>query len=65
MTEVKTPIKCSRAGCVLSATMKIYWRNPKLHGPERLKTWLACDEHMKYLVEYLQDRAFFIGSEKI
>ena len=45
--------------------MKIYWRNPKLHGPERLKTWLACDEHMKYLVEYLQDRAFFIGSEKI
>jgi hypothetical protein len=65
MTEPKSPIKCSRAGCVATATDKIHWRNPKLHGPERIKTWLACDEHLSYLVEYLQDRAFFIGSEKI
>ena len=65
MTELKNPIKCSRAGCLLSATQKIYWRNPKLHGPERKKTWLSCDEHLTYLVEYLRDRAFFIDAEKI
>lgn len=58
-------IKCSRAGCALPASTKIHWRNPKIHTGERFKTWLACEEHLSYLIEYLQDRSFYIGSEKI
>jgi hypothetical protein len=38
------------------------WRNPKIHGPERVKTWLACDEHLAYLVDYLDTRGFFIDA---
>jgi hypothetical protein len=36
----------------------VNWRNPKIHGPERVKVWLACDEHRGYLSEYLATRDF-------
>lgn len=49
---------CSRAGCGESATWRLDWRNPKLHSEERVKTWLACDEHVDYLRDFLAARDF-------
>jgi hypothetical protein len=34
------------------------WNNPKLHPPERRKTWLACDEHRESLGAFLDRRGF-------
>lgn len=34
------------------------WRNPRIHGPERVKVWLACDEHRDYLYDYVAARGF-------
>lgn len=36
----------------------MHWRNPRIHGPERVKVWLACDEHVGYLRDYLASRDF-------
>lgn len=55
--EPTAPI-CSRAGCTADAVWNVNWRNPKIHGPERVKVWLACDEHREYLSEYLSTRDF-------
>ena len=49
---------CSRAGCSQAATFNVNWRNPRIHGPERVKVWLACDEHRDYLHDYLHGRDF-------
>jgi hypothetical protein len=49
---------CSRAGCRRAATTAIQWRNPRIHTGERFKTWLACDEHVEVLREFLAARAF-------
>lgn len=50
--------ECSRAGCRSRAERAILWRNPKIHTPDRRKTWLACDEHLEYLREFLAARSF-------
>lgn len=49
---------CSRAGCRIDATATIVWRNPRLHTGGRTKEWLACDEHLDVLREFLAARAF-------
>lgn len=49
---------CSRAGCRSTATWNVNWRNPRIHGPERVKIWVACDEHADYLQHYLESRDF-------
>lgn len=49
---------CSRAGCRREAGWNVNWRNPRIHGAERVKVWLACDEHREYLAEYLAARDF-------
>jgi len=49
---------CSRAGCSLPAAWNVNWRNPRIHGPERVKIWLACDAHRDYLHDYLEARDF-------
>lgn len=49
---------CSRAGCTNDAVWNVNWRNPKIHGEERVKVWLACDAHREYLSEYLAARDF-------
>lgn len=51
-------VECSRAGCRAEATSAVHWRNPRLHGPERVKTWTACDEHLDHLREFLRARDF-------
>ncbi|GAA2181780.1 hypothetical protein GCM10009847_24780 [Leucobacter tardus] len=49
---------CSRAGCSERAEVALLWRNPKIHSPERQKTWLACTEHRETLVAFLSARDF-------
>jgi hypothetical protein len=36
----------------------LLWNNPKIHTPERRKTWLACDDHKVSLSEFLSARGF-------
>ena len=42
--EGTSPV-CSAKGCRAAATWVLAWNNPKLHTPDRRKTWTACDEH--------------------
>ncbi|MFB2599870.1 hypothetical protein ACEXQE_18955 [Herbiconiux sp. P17] len=50
--------ECSRAQCRAAATWRIDWRNPRIHAEDRRKTWLACDEHVDYLRDFLDARDF-------
>jgi hypothetical protein len=50
--------ECSRAGCRAQAVHRIEWRNPRIHAEDRRKIWLACDEHVEYLREFLSSRDF-------
>ncbi|MDO5750874.1 MAG: acetone carboxylase [Rothia sp. (in: high G+C Gram-positive bacteria)] len=58
-SEIEAPSICSRKGCREAAEYKILWNNPKIHTPERRKTWLACSEHRAWLENYLQERSFW------
>ncbi|RFA14690.1 hypothetical protein B7R22_08185 [Subtercola boreus] len=50
--------ECSRAGCRTAAAWAIGWRNPKIHTEDRVKVWVACDEHVVFLREFLAARDF-------
>ena len=49
---------CSARGCRSTAEWALRWNNPRLHPPERRKTWLACPEHRESLGAFLQLRGF-------
>ncbi|MER6777204.1 MULTISPECIES: hypothetical protein [unclassified Streptomyces] len=49
---------CSAKGCREAAVWVLAWNNPKLHTPERRKTWLACEEHREHLSQFLGVRGF-------
>lgn len=51
-------LTCSARGCRAAATWQLLWNNPRLHTPERRKTWLACDEHRESLADFLRARSF-------
>ena len=53
----ESPI-CSAKGCRADAVWVLAWNNPKLHTPERRKTWLACEEHREHLSQFLGVRGF-------
>ena len=53
-----TELRCSRAGCREDAAFNVNWRNPRIHSIDRVKVWLACDEHSEYLRDYLDTRGF-------
>ncbi|UYO95686.1 hypothetical protein OED01_08640 [Microbacterium sp. M28] len=53
-----TDLECSRAACRSTATHRIVWRNPRIHAADREKIWLACDEHVGFLSDYLRARDF-------
>ncbi|MCX6407869.1 MAG: acetone carboxylase [Propionibacteriales bacterium] len=50
---------CSAKGCTAAALHRIEWNNPKIHTPDRRKTWLACDEHEQSLRRFLDARGFY------
>ncbi|MCY7402960.1 MAG: acetone carboxylase, partial [Nocardioides sp.] len=37
---------------------ELLWNNPKIHAPERRKTWLACEDHRVSLSDFLGARGF-------
>ncbi|MFD6293080.1 hypothetical protein [Streptomyces sp. NPDC060205] len=49
---------CSAKACRADAVWVLAWNNPKLHTPERRKTWLACEEHRDHLSKFLGVRGF-------
>ncbi len=49
---------CSARACTTPAAWALRWNNPKIHSPERRKTWLACEEHRGYLSDFLSARGF-------
>lgn len=49
---------CSARGCHEPARWELRWNNPRLHTPDRRKTWLACEEHLDSLSEFLRARSF-------
>ena len=49
---------CSARGCRAPASWVLAWNNPRLHQPERRKTWLACDDHQAHLASFLETRGF-------
>ncbi len=50
--------RCARAGCSQEAGWNVNWRNPRIHGIDRVKVWLACDDHRAFLADYLTTRDF-------
>ncbi|NYG57733.1 hypothetical protein BJ980_000656 [Nocardioides daedukensis] len=51
-------LRCSAKGCQESAAWALLWNNPKIHTPERRKTWLACEAHRESLGDFLAARNF-------
>ena len=51
-------LPCSRRGCRAAADWALRWNNPRIHDPQRRKTWLACEEHRVHLSAFLGDRGF-------
>ncbi|HEX6516740.1 MAG TPA: acetone carboxylase [Nocardioidaceae bacterium] len=56
---------CSAKGCQAEAAWALRWNNPKIHTPDRRKTWLACDEHRGHLSEFLSARGFLRDVEPV
>ena len=57
-SEANVSKHCSAKGCRADAEYGLMWNNPKLHTPDRLKTWLACEEHRVSLSYFLSVRGF-------
>jgi hypothetical protein len=51
-------LRCSKAGCRDDAAWNVNWRNPRIHTADRVKVWLACDEHREFLRVFLVTRGF-------
>ena len=51
-------LTCSARGCQETAAWSLLWNNPKLHTPDRRKSWLACDAHRDSLADFLTARSF-------
>jgi hypothetical protein len=49
---------CSAKRCRATAVWALRWNNPRLHSPDRRKTWLACAEHRADLESFLAARGF-------
>ena len=63
-SETVPPI-CSAKGCRAEATWVLAWNNPKLHTPDRRKTWAACDTHRESLAQFLTVRGFLRETQPV
>lgn len=52
--------RCSAKGCQADARWILVWNNPRVHTPQRRKTWAACEEHRQYLADFLDRRSFLL-----
>ena len=58
-------MQCSAKGCRAEARQVLVWNNPKVHAPEREKTWLACEVHRTTLADHLDVRGFLCRVEPL
>ena len=56
MTPDEASPICSAKSCRADARWVLGWNNPKLHTPDRRKTWTACDTHREFLAAFLDAR---------
>lgn len=56
---------CSRRGCTAAADWALEWNNPRVHAPDRVKTWLACADHRPFLDDFLSARGFLRRSRPL
>lgn len=56
---------CSARGCRSPAVWALRWNNPRIHPPERRKTWLACLQHREHLSGFLDVRGFLREVDKL
>jgi hypothetical protein len=56
---------CSAKGCRSVATVDLAWRNPRLHDATRTKHWLACDDHVDHLTDFLSVRGFLLDRRRM
>lgn len=49
---------CSARGCRSAPAWALEWSNPRIHGTDRRKTWLACEAHRESLADFLTRRGF-------
>lgn len=64
-TPSSDEVICSARGCRAGATWALRWQNPRLHTPDRHKTWTACDEHRQRLSDFLAARQFLRSVEPV
>jgi hypothetical protein len=62
--DAEAPV-CSAKGCRAEARWALLWNNPRLHTPERRKTWTACDAHREHLSDFLGARGFLRSVEPL
>jgi len=60
-----TDLLCSAKGCRNPASYALRWNNPKLHDPDRRKTWLACADHLPSLSAFLDARGFLRAVDQL
>ncbi len=58
-------LTCSAKGCRNAAVWSLLWNTPKIHTPDRRKTWLACEEHRESLSDFLKARSFLREVEPV
>lgn len=56
---------CSARDCRATAVWALRWNNPRLHTPDRRKTWLACEDHRDSLADFLGARGFLRDVEPV
>ncbi len=59
MADRPDGLVCSSKGCTADALHRVEWNNPRIHTPDRRKTWLACEEHEPTLRGFLSARGFY------
>ena len=58
-------LRCSAKACSMPARYALLWRNPRIHTPDRVKRWLACDQHRESLSDFLARRDFPVTVEEL
>jgi hypothetical protein len=64
-SEPAGDLRCSAKGCQQPALHALLWRNPRIHGEDRVKRWLACAEHRDTLADFLARRDFPLTVEPL
>ncbi len=57
--------QCSAKGCRKDAGWVLVWNNPRIHTPDREKTWVACHDHCSTLGDFLTARGFLLRTDPL